>query len=161
MARPFSDLPKVINGLGTALGQAVNEVIPTTALRLHSDLVDSTPVDTGRARSNWRVSFNTPDHWVIDPYYEGYKLGRGETRNAAPTKALAKAVIQNIRGNNGAFPKNFKVYIYNNVDYLGLLNNTSHSMQNVPGWVQRDIAHNVHKMAFRLVERFKARIRSL
>lgn len=161
MARPFSDLPKFINGLGTALGQAVNEVIPTTALHLHSDLVDSTPVDTGKARSNWRISFNVPDPWVLDPYYQGYKLGRGETRNAAPTKALAKAVIQNIRGNNGAVAKNFKIWIFNNVDYLGLLNNTDHSAQNSPGWVQRDLRNNVAKMVVRLGQRFKARIRSL
>lgn len=42
-----------------------------TALSMFSKIVSRTPVDTGRARSNWQSSLNTPS-LGIDPTGEGY-----------------------------------------------------------------------------------------
>lgn len=100
------------------LGMSVDKVVRTAALVVDQVVVLATPVDTGRARSNWLVSVGVPRGEVIEPYSPGNKLGLGESDNANAALNQARAAVA-IR------PEGLPIFIVNNVDYIGLLNNGS------------------------------------
>ena len=76
-----------------------------------------TPVDTGRARSNWIVQVGSAPSGVIEAYAEGSRLGRDESSNAAAALAQGEAAIANYVGGRGQ-----AIHITNNVPYIGRLN---------------------------------------
>lgn len=93
-----------------------------TALVIDQAVVLGTPVDTGRARSNWRVSVGSASRGTIDPYAPGRKLGLGEGANA---QAAINQGLQALAGSTGGKA----IHIGNNVHYIGKLEN-GHSPQN-------------------------------
>ena len=60
----------------------LEKTVRAVALVVDAELVAATPVDTGRARSNWNPSLNVPDTTiqepnqkkVIDPIVSAYKI---------------------------------------------------------------------------------------
>jgi hypothetical protein len=82
----------------------------------HYEVVSSTPVDTGLARSNWIVSAGTPVSLVIPPYSPGSRLGVAESQNAAAAISAGQEVI------DGTSPNVTTYYVQNNVPYIGELN---------------------------------------
>ena len=88
------------------------------AKNIGASVVDTTRVDTGKARSNWRATLDAPATGTIPPYSPGNKLGQAETANAGSAKAQQAQVINtfNVR-------KNRSIFITNNVDYIETLNN--------------------------------------
>lgn len=96
------------------LGQESKEVVAKVALELHSRLVMKTPVDTGRARSNWQVRLDAP--------FDGFKPSTGGkgTQGAMTTilEAQRRLEPQKMRG----LPT---VYITNNLPYIKYLNDGS------------------------------------
>ncbi len=104
------------------------QVIPTNTARvvagvagaaLH-EVVRSTPVDTGLARSNWIVSLNAPSLAKVAPHnpypkFSGPKVG--ETANADAAIQIGVGVISGFR--SGA------IFIQNNLDYIAELNDGS------------------------------------
>ena len=60
-------------------------------------LVLGTPVDTGKTRSNWRVSLGTPTRAVIPAYSPGKNLGIGERANARAAIMVGNATIRKLR----------------------------------------------------------------
>lgn len=46
--------------------ERLEKTVRAVALIVDSELVKSTPVDTGRAKANWLPSLNTPDNRQID-----------------------------------------------------------------------------------------------
>jgi hypothetical protein len=101
------------------------------ALVVDQSVVLGTPVDTGRARSNWRVSVGAPVADVIEPYAPGKHLGRGEGANAQAAIQQGQAVIGSARSGK-------PIYITNNVHYIGKLEE-GHSPQNKE-FVKRAVA---------------------
>lgn len=95
-------------------------------------MVYGTPADTGRARSNYRVSIGARTFSVIPPYSPGKDLGIGETANARAALDAARAKLATLRAGQA-------VYITNNIEYLDLLNNGS-SAQSSGGFVEAGIA---------------------
>jgi len=95
-------------------------LVRRAALLVDQAIVLATPVDTGRARSNWRVSLGVSVPGVIEPYSPGKKLGLGEGANAAA--AISQAKTQILRRRNGQ-----NIYITNNVLYIGDLNDGTSS----------------------------------
>ena len=94
-------------------------VIKKTVFDLTSAIIADTPVDTGRARSNWQVSFNTP----IDAKLEiDDKSGRS-------TVSKAKRLI-----NNSKVPLVY--YIQNNLPYIMRLEYDNWSKQAPAGFVR-------------------------
>lgn len=89
-----------------------------TALVVDQVLVVSTPVKTGRARSNWRASSERPLYRTVD-----------ET-SAQAALDQAKTVIQADRSGT--------LYITNNLPYIGRLND-GWSAQAPAGFVERAI----------------------
>lgn len=109
----------------------INRVIKKVVVAVDEAVVDETPVDTGRARSNWRVSVGAPTTEVISPYAPGRHLGKAEVGNAAAAKAQAReAVSVRAPGQD--------VYLCNSTPYIGLLN-AGHSGQAAPLFVQRAV----------------------
>lgn len=97
----------------------VNRVVRQAALAADQAIVTATPVDTGRARSNWLVSLGSPREEVVPPYSplpKGTDPGKlGEADNARAAIAQGLAVI-------GRRPPNVPIFITNNVHYIGELN---------------------------------------
>lgn len=97
----------------------VNRVKRLAALAVDQTIVLATPVDTGRARSNWLVSLGQPTSQAIDPYdpltpgRDPVKIGEGGNAQGAIDQAqqeIAKAVPEQ------------SIYITNNVPYIKKLN---------------------------------------
>lgn len=97
---------------------AINKLVQKTALIADQTVVLATPVDTGRARSNWIAKINGPNGGTIAPYHPGNKLGLGETANAQSAMDQARAVIATRTSGQS-------IHITNNLDYIGELNNGS------------------------------------
>jgi len=99
-----------------------NRVVKQCALAVDQTVVLATPVDTGRARSNWLVSLGNPVEQVIDPYQplpKGTNPDKvGETGNARGAIEQGKQVITSRQPEQ-------TVFITNNVDYIGYLNEGS------------------------------------
>lgn len=74
-------------------------------------VVMRTPVDTGRARSNWQVSVDTPLLTNINAYAPGTKLGIGEAGNAQATIQAGSAIIDNAKPFGMIFISNGLPYI--------------------------------------------------
>lgn len=85
-------------------------------------VVLSTPVKTGRARSNWFVGLGNPNRQTI----AGYGPGGGNT-----AISFGRAVISTSTG-----PED--IFISNNLDYIAALNRGS-SLQAPAGFVERAI----------------------
>lgn len=74
-------------------------------------VVMRTPVDTGRARSNWHVSLGSPVVIERDPYAPGEKLGIGEGANAQATITIGAATIEQA-------PAIGVIYLTNGLPYI-------------------------------------------
>ncbi len=93
------------------------------------EVVLATPVDTGKARSNWQVGVGAPAEGVVSPYAPGKRLGIGETGNANGAINAGMAVI---RYSDPDQP----LFISNNVEYIGKLNDGS-SAQSGAQFIER------------------------
>lgn len=92
------------------------------------------PADSGKMRSNYRVSVGGRATAVIDAYSPGKKLGMSERANAGAAYAVGSAKI------NGLVSKaNKSVVISNNVPYLDKVNGGT-VKQTSPGFVERAVA---------------------
>ncbi len=115
---PFDALPSRMNKLGGNIRKGVTKLVQDVAKGIGATVVDTTKVDTGLARSNWRASISAPASGTIPAYAPGVKLGIGEGANASAAKAQQKQAIEQFDAN-----KNTHIFITNNVPYIGLLNN--------------------------------------
>lgn len=116
-----------IRKLGSRIENNSVVLVRRVARRVLRDLIAGTPADTGRARSNWRVSNTNRTFAVIPPYAPGRNLGRGETANASAARNAGYEVIK-------AHRKNQALYITNNIGYLNKLRNGA-SVQQSSDWV--------------------------
>lgn len=98
-----------------------NRVKRETALAVDQTVVMSTPVDTGTARSNWRVALGEPIGGIIEAYAPTSHGGAGETENARGALAQGKGEIE--KSSPGE-----SIHITNNVEYIVPLNQ-GHSAQ--------------------------------
>lgn len=105
---------------GAAVTSGADKITRATALAVDAAVVVSTPVDTGRARSNWLVNIDSARNEVIAPYSEGKGLGLGEAANLSAALEQGAGEIAKFNGE-----KNFEIHITNNVAYIGELNNGS------------------------------------
>lgn len=98
--------------------RGVDKIVKMTALAVDQAVVLGTPVDEGRARSNWIASIGSPVSETREPYSPGSKLGLGESGNASAAIAQGTEVIR-------ASPPNTPIFITNNLSYIAKLNNGS------------------------------------
>lgn len=119
MVKPFSELPRSMNRLNRRVVRGASIVARQVAIAIGGTVVDTTRVDTGKARSNWRASLGAPLSGTIPPYSPGNKLGQSEVANAASAKIQQAQVIRRFRADQPT-PS---IFITNNVDYIETLNN--------------------------------------
>lgn len=100
------------------------------AIAVDQTVVMSTPVDTGRARSNWQVGINTIPEGEVEAYVEG---SEGSTGGANTNQAIEHAKTQIAKYKRGQ-----EINITNNLPYIGRLND-GHSGQAPAGFVQKAI----------------------
>lgn len=105
--------------------EGVDEVVIKTAGAVNQAVVLATPVDTGRARANWQVGLGAPERAVREE----------EDPSGSGTIGRNNLVI------SGRAPRQ-TIYLSNNVDYIGRLNEGS-SSQAPAGFVEEAVAAGV------------------
>lgn len=127
-----------LNGFATrmdrraaGLAKAAPETQRAAARAALGAVVVATPADTGKARSNWRVSLGRPQDGTRPPYAPGEHLGLKESSNAEAAIAAGNAVIDQHQ-------KGF-IILQNNLDYIGRLNEGS-SAQAPAGFIEVAVA---------------------
>jgi hypothetical protein len=108
----------------------INRGMHEVAIAVDQTVVLATPVDTGRARSNWLVQLDSPTNDTVEP------AGVGEAATQ-PSIDAAKATIKtyDCRANTA-------IHITNNLPYIEPLNN-GHSAQAPAGYVEQAIQAGV------------------
>lgn len=117
-----------IRSIGTAVPENVDKLVRTVALAVDTTVVMATPVDTGRARSNWIAELGSPSTSTIEP------LADGAAATARSIEA-ARAVIDTYKGGTD-------IHLTNNLSYIGALNDGT-SAQAPAGFVQTAIHNGV------------------
>lgn len=116
--------------LGSRIVKNVDDGFRATALAIDQTVVLATPVDTGRARSNWRVSAEK-NSGVFEAFAEG-KAGSTAGENTQQALDDGAAVI------DGLPPDTHTLYISNNLPYIQPLNDGS-SAQAPAGFVEQAV----------------------
>lgn len=120
-----------------AVDDDVNNFVKAVSQEVHFEVDERTPVDTGRARSNWIVRIGRAWNLVYRPFAPGRHLGRGERANLNAAVAQAKAVLARRKTDE-------TVYITNNLPYINRLNQ-GYSRQSPSGFVQSGISVGIGK----------------
>lgn len=131
MGRTLADLADDLEKLAAQLPQeATSNLSAQVAETVFSYLLSETPVDTGKAISNWRVSLNAPNHDLLPAYYPGQK---GSTQSINQQAALEEAqrVLSTKKPGDA-------IYISNPLPYIQSLNDGS-STQNPGGFVEASV----------------------
>lgn len=106
---------------GKAVELNAEKLIRKIALAVDQTVVMETPVDTGRARLNWQVTLDSP---AVGTLAEPSSPGAGEAAALAQGRAVA-----------AAYKRGQAIYIVNNLDYIGRLND-GWSAQAPAGYVE-------------------------
>lgn len=122
---------KKLADLSDEMSEKVERIHRAVALVIINDLIFNTPVDTGRARSNWQANMRKPKNNVIEAHAPGKKLGINETANTGKAISLANQEI-------GKHTRGEDIWITNNVKYIGFLND-GNSLQSPKMFVERAI----------------------
>lgn len=119
------------------------KIAPMVAARVLSAVAIETPVDTGRARSNWVPGLGQPNRTVIDgPEFDKSGEGSIGANSAYIQRNLAAA--ESMKGDT--------VWVSNNLPYIQALND-GHSRQAPRGYVERAISAAVNQVKkIRVVE---------
>lgn len=130
MAQDFKALSVSMRKIAADVQKNTDKRKRLTGLVIGSELVNETPVDEGRARSNWQASNSSPINNQIPAYVPGKN---GATKSENTQKALDQ-IKQSIDKNQ----ENQSIFIVNNLPYIEPLNQ-GHSAQVSPGWIERSI----------------------
>lgn len=114
--REFS---KRITLRGGLVATRADRLTRQVALAADQAVVVGTPVDTGRARSNWIAQIGSRAPSAIEPYAPG-ELGSTKAQNTQAALDQAEGVIRGYMGGKG-----LAIYISNNVPYIQKLNDGS------------------------------------
>lgn len=117
--------------IGRQVEEGATRTQRQTALVALRELVFATPVDSGRARSNWIVSPRVPSRETREPYSPGSGLGSGETQNAGEAMQQGRLAVETHTPGDD-------IYISNNLPYIRPLNDGS-SAQAPAGFIERAV----------------------
>jgi adenylosuccinate lyase len=147
MANTLGQFAKDMRQLAEELPQRANKVKQTVARTINFDLLETTPVDTGQAVSNWIVTLDEPASETRPAFVEVAEGGmRGpagakQWTHRADTEATRQANIAEAlplanQTIDSATPEQ-PIYITNNLDYIQALDE-GHSAQ-AQNFVERAI----------------------
>lgn len=131
----LDNFSKSISLIASGIGINTNKLVKKVALVADQTVVIATPVDKGRARSNWITNLNSASSETIEPYSAGDHLGTGETANAAGAISQGSGVIAQRKSGQD-------IHITNNLPYIGKLNDGS-SAQAPSDFVQKAVQASV------------------
>lgn len=109
MASNFGQFAKRIVLRARGVGEHTEKAVRRAAVAADSALVMSTPVDTGRARGNWRTSVGSPNEEELD--VQG-------TREQPNTQATQDALDEGVRVASGWRLGMGSIFITNSVPYI-------------------------------------------
>lgn len=134
MANDLRKFAGSMRRMGARIERNANVLVRRTALAVDATVVLATPVDTGRARSNWQVNLSGPAQGTQEAYAPG---AHGSTAAANTQAALdaGRATIEAQRPGQA-------IHITNNLPYIGKLND-GHSAQAPEGFVQTAVLRGV------------------
>jgi hypothetical protein len=107
--------------------QAPDILVRKAGLAILSGVIQATPVDEGRARSNWLVGINAPRREEVDAFNPGSDGSTGGA-NARAAQASGSQVIAAVSGDDD-------LWLSNNLPYINALADGS-SPQAPAGWVE-------------------------
>lgn len=131
----LGEFAKRMTVVSEKVGKGATKVLRKAALAVDQAVVFGTPVDTGRARSNWVVSINIPVEGTREPYKAGKNLGRDEVQNLSAALEQGMGVI-------GKAKIKDTIIIGNNLPYIQRLND-GHSAQSPANFVEDAIKEAV------------------
>lgn len=105
---------KRIRLIANTVQENSDQLTRKVALAVDAAVVMATPVDTGRARSNWQVELNSTPSNVRDAYVPGTEQSTSGA-NASQAIEQGKTVI-------GGYKTGDVIHITNNLPYIGKLN---------------------------------------
>lgn len=130
-------------GLSNRVVEDANDIVKRVAARAFDTLIDDTPVDTGRAVSNWRVGLNYEPRGEIQAFVPGTKASTASANRNAARAAGHTRIFARFTGET--------IYIVNNLRYITFLNQ-GWSDQAPAGYVDRAVdAANAELRAARLL----------
>lgn len=143
MSRGLEDFARRIVVRADNVPKEVNRIKRLCALAVDQTVVLATPVDTGRARSNWLVSLGEAVDAVRVPYAPlpaGKDIGKfSETGNAQAAMEQGKGVIAQAKVEQA-------IHVTNNLPYIQPLNE-GHSAQAPAMFVEAAIQAGVAAVA--------------
>lgn len=113
----LSNFSRRITIIGDGIAENADRTVRRVALVADQVLVSGTPVDTGRARSNWLVQLNQPAEGIIEAYVPG-EFGTTGGANTQAALNQAQAAISN-------YTHGDVIHITNNLPYMQALNDGS------------------------------------
>jgi Bacteriophage HK97-gp10, putative tail-component len=113
---------KRMSRISAEVEDGVERVVKDCALAVTRSVINATPVDTGRARSNWTAELDEAFHKLF-PAHEPGERGSTSDTNAEIAIEQAEAAI-----NQFDISKNNSIHISNSLPYIGALND-GHSKQ--------------------------------
>lgn len=147
MAQPFQNLGPRMKRIARRVTKEVGVAVKSTAIAIDETLVSSTPVNTGKARSNWLPSLDAPRAGTIPPYtpYPDFTDPRkfGEKANATAAINAAKLTLATRTKSEQ------DIYITNNVEYIADLN-AGNSVQAPAGFIEMALAAGDAHLRFAL-----------
>ena len=123
-----------VREVGVRVQDNADAMTREVALAVDAAVVMATPVDTGRARSNWQVALGAAPTGTRAPYSPGEEGSTSGTN----TQAAIEQGRQAISGYRGGQV----IHITNNLSYIGRLN-AGHSAQAPSGFVERAVLAGV------------------
>lgn len=118
-----------LSAFAEALQTDVTTAVRTVAAKLFGEIVDASPVDTGRFRAGWAVTLDAPSEFIpgeASTHKDKLVKGHGPGSRLAPEYADAPMFPSLEIGLEN------KVFIVNNLPYAVALED-GHSMQAPPG----------------------------
>lgn len=122
---------KRITDIAVGVEKNSDALVRKTVITVASAVALRTPVDTGRARANWRTNIGGPLVAPVNSFPAGTK---GTTGAAAAGQAINDAISKMQSYKRGGVP----VYISNNLPYIDRLNK-GHSKQAPAGFIESAI----------------------
>jgi hypothetical protein len=118
----LDDFAKRMSRISVGVEGGVEQAVKDCAVAVTRTVINTTPADTGRARSNWTAELDQAFEKLFPAHVPGEK-GSTATANAEAAIQKAEAAIEQFD-----IGKNSSIHISNSLPYIGALND-GHSKQ--------------------------------
>ena len=130
-----ADLQEFARRLDADIGLVTRRV----ALQIFTGIVEKTPVDTGRARSNWAINVGGPAPPPSNAVSEEEARSLRRTGQRRSPSAVTSQAVTEAEASAAGIDGTAVVHITNNLPYISALNE-GHSRQAPAGFVETTLA---------------------